>query len=118
MYDAHHMPFLDLYRQIGQLEKRSPLIVVYNLEWYQKTAALFAPFVMVLVGIPLSQSYTRRARVAGEIVITIFGGMVFWIGNETMLVLGKGGIVHPFIAAWSVNILFALLGLALMARAR
>lgn len=114
--DAHHMPFLDLYRQIGQLEKRSPYIIVYNVEWYQKIAALFAPVIMVLVGIPLSQTYSRRSRTAGEVVITIFGGMVFWISNEIMLVLGKGAVLPPLVAAWGVNVAFALLGLILMAR--
>lgn len=114
--DAHHMPFLDLYRHIGQLENRSPYIVVYNLEWYQKVAALFAPIIMVLVGIPLSQTYSRRSRTAGEVVVTIFGGMVFWISNEIMLVLGKGGVLPPLAAAWGVNLAFALLGLTLMAR--
>ncbi len=116
--DARHMPLFDLSRQIRQLENRSSLVVIYIVEWYQKTAALFAPFVMVLVGVPLSQSHARRTRAAGEIVVTIFGGMIFWIGNEIFLVLGKGGVIHPFISAWGVNILFALLGLALMRRAR
>ena len=116
--DAHHMPLFDLSRQIRQLENRSPLVVVYKLEWYQKIAALLAPFVMVLVGVPLSQSHAKRSRVAGEIVVTIFGGMIFWISNEIFLVLGRGDVIHPFFSAWGVNILFALLGLALMRRAR
>lgn len=116
--DAHHMPFFDLYRLIGQLEKRSPYFVLYNIEWYQKFAALFAPFIMVLVGIPLSQTYSRRSRTAGEVVVTIFGGMVFWVSNAIMLVLGKGGVAPPIVAAWAVNVLFALLGLMLMLRSK
>jgi lipopolysaccharide export system permease protein len=116
--DAHHMPFFDLYRHIGQLENRSPYFLGYRIEWYQKIAALFAPFIMVLVGIPLSQTYSRRSRNAGEVVVTIFGGMVFWISNEIMLVLGKGGVVTPLLAAWGVNLVFAVLGVALMARSK
>jgi lipopolysaccharide export system permease protein len=116
--DAHHMPFFDLYRVIRQPEIRSPDIVVYILEWYQKIAILFAPFVMVLVGAPLSQFHYRTARVAGEVVVTIFGGIVYWISNETFLILGKGGLVHPFLAAWGANLLFVLLAVVLLARSR
>ncbi|MCZ6472742.1 MAG: LptF/LptG family permease [SAR324 cluster bacterium] len=116
--DAHHMPILDLYRNIRQLEKRNPHIVVYRLEWYQKIAVLFVPFIMVLVGAPLAQSHARKAGVAGEIVITIFGGIVYWIGNEIFLTLGRGGILHPLISAWGINFLFFLLGLTLLLRAR
>ena len=116
--DAHHMPFFGLYREIGQLENRSPYILGYKLELYQKTAAFFAPFIMVMVGIPLSQTYSRRSRTAGEVVVTIFGGMVFWISNEIMLVLGKGGVVTPLLAAWGVNLVFALLGVALIMRSK
>ncbi len=116
--DAHHMPIIDLYREIRQLEKRNPRVVVYLSEWYQKTAVLFAPFIMVLVGAPLSQSHVRRARVAGEIVVTIFGGIVYWIGNEILLTLGQGGVIHPLIAAWGVNVLFIAVGLALFLRHR
>lgn len=116
--DAHHMPFFDLYRHIGQLENRSPYFLGYRIEWYQKIAAFFAPFIMVLVGIPLAQTYSRRSRNAGEVVVTIFGGMVFWISNEIMLVLGKGGVIAPLFAAWGVNLVFAVLGVALMLRSK
>lgn len=116
--DAHHMPFFDLNREIGQLENRDPRVVVYLLEWYQKTAALFIPIIMVMVGAPLSQFHIRKGRVAGEIVVTIFGGIVFWISNEIFLIFGKGGFFHPIISAWGANLLFFLLGLALLWRIR
>jgi lipopolysaccharide export LptBFGC system permease protein LptF len=44
--------------------------------------------------------------------------MVFWISNEIMLVLGKGGVVTPLLAAWGVNLVFALLGVALIMRSK
>ena len=59
-----------------------------------------------------------KARVAGEIVITLFGGIVFWITNEIFLILGRGGIVPPFWSAWGVNFLFALLGIVLLLRGK
>lgn len=116
--DAHHMPFWDLFSEIRALGSRSPRVVVYLLEWFQKMAALSSLFIMVLVGAPLAQYNVRRGKVAGEIVLTLFGGAVFWITNETMLILGKGGVIHPFFSAWGVNLVFLFLGLFLLKRAR
>jgi len=116
--DAHHMPFLDLYWAIRQLEKRDAKVVVYLLEWYQKTAVLFAPLIMVLVGAPLSQFHIRKGRVAAELIITILAGVVFWIGNEIVLIFGKSGALPPYLAAWAANLVFLMIGVALLRRVR
>lgn len=116
--DAHHTPFLELYREIRQLEKRNPRVVIYLIEWYQKIAVLLAPFILVLVAAPLAQFNIRKGRVAGELILTLFGGLVYWISNEIFLILGKGGLLHPIAAAWGVNMTFLLLGLVVLRQAR
>jgi LPS export ABC transporter permease LptG len=116
--DAHHLPILDLYRKIRQLESPSPRLVLYELEWYQKTAAMFAPFVLVWFGAPLSQAYLRRGRASGDVVFGILGGLLFLIATEILYTLGKGGYLHPLLATWSVNAMFFALGGLLMRRIR
>jgi lipopolysaccharide export LptBFGC system permease protein LptF len=116
--DAHHLPFLDLYTKIRQLESPPARVVLYELEWYQKTAAMFAPFVLVWFGAPLSQAYFRRGRASGDVIIGILGGLLFLIATEILYTLGKGGFLHPVLATWSVNLVYISLGGLLMRRIR
>lgn len=116
--DAHHMPLFELSRHIRQLESRGRRVELYELEWYQKTAALFAPFVLVWFGAPLSQAYFRQGRASGEIMVGILGGLLFLIATETVFTLGRGGFLPPLAAAWSVNAAYIVLGSALFWRVR
>lgn len=116
--DAHHTPFLDLYQEIEQRESQGQRVQAFWMEAFQKLAAVMAPFVMVLIGTPLSQFHFRRARVAGELVITLLTGLVFMVGSQILYILGKGGFVGPATAAWSVNVAFLLLALGLLRLSR
>jgi LPS export ABC transporter permease LptG len=116
--DAHHTPFLDLYQEIKQRESQGLRVEVYWMEWLQKVAAVVAPFLMVLIGTPLSQFHFRRARVAGELAITLLTGLLFMVGTQILYTLGKGGFVGPALSAWSINVAFALLAAGLLRMAR
>ncbi len=116
--DAHHVPFFELSARIRQLESQGARVELYVLEWYQKTAALFAPFALAWFGTPLSLTHFRRGRASGEIMVGILGGLVFLIATETLYTLGKGGFLPPIVATWAVNGVFMLLGCLLLRRVR
>ena len=116
--DAHHMPFFELSKKIRQLESLGRPVELYALEWYQKTAALFAPFALVWFGTPLSQAYFRKGRASGEIMLGILGGLLFLIAGEIVFTLGKGGYLSPLVAAWAVNAAYVVLGCVLVWRVR
>jgi lipopolysaccharide export system permease protein len=116
--DAHHMPLFELSGKIRQLQSQGRRVELYDLEWYQKTAALFAPFVLVWFGTPLAQAHFRRGRASGEIMVGILGGLLFLIATEIVFTLGKGGFLAPFIAAWAVNAVYVVFGGALLWRVR
>jgi lipopolysaccharide export system permease protein len=116
--DAHHMPLLDLYQEIQARESQGLGVELYRLEWYQKLAAMTAPWVMVLLGTPLSQGHFRRGRVTVDVLITITMGLVFMIGTEIFHILGRGGIVPVWPSVWATNIIVALLGIGLMRLSR
>ncbi|MDH4247359.1 MAG: LptF/LptG family permease [Deltaproteobacteria bacterium] len=116
--DAHYMPFFDLSRKIRQLQSTGLPVEVYKVEWYQKLAALFAPFILVWFGAPLSQAHHRKGKASGDLMISILGGLVFMITTEIMFTLGKGGFLSPLLATWSVNTAFLALGALLMLRPR
>lgn len=116
--DAHHMPLFELSSRIRQLQSQGQRVEVYELEWYQKTAAMFAPFALVWFAMPLAQAYHRRGRASGEIMVGILGGLFFLIATQIVFTLGKGGYLSPFVAAWAVNGVYIVLGSALMWRVR
>jgi lipopolysaccharide export system permease protein len=118
LFDAHHTPFSGLSQKIRQLESLGRRVELYHLEWYQKAAALFAPFALVWFGTPLSQVFFRRGRASGEIMIGILGGLLFLIATEILFTLGRGGFLPPLLAAWSVNGVFVGLGSLLVWRLR
>lgn len=109
-FDAHHMPLIDLYLKINQLQSQSKPVELYQLEWHQKTAAIFAPFILVWFGAPFSRGHQRKGRASGELVLGILGGLVFIIATEIFYTLGKGAFASPFIAAWSINLIYFSLG--------
>jgi lipopolysaccharide export system permease protein len=116
--DAHYLPFFELSAKIRQLESQGRRVELYWLEWYQKTAALFAPFALVWFGTPLAQSHFRRGRASGEIMVGILGGLLFLTATEIVFTLGKGGYLPPLVAAWAVNVAYVALGGLLFWRAR
>lgn len=109
--NAHHVPFLELYRELRRLEPSDPRVANYLLEWYQKPAALCALAVMALIGIAFSQAASRRGRGGAEVVATILVGVMFWLLTEIFLMLGKGDYLPPLMATWTPNAVFLTLSL-------
>lgn len=116
--EAHHMPIFALNRKIRQLESQGAAVELYVLEWYQKTAAMFAPFVLVWFGMPLSQAFFRKGQASGEIIIGLLGGLLFLVATEIFFTLGQGGFLPPLLAAWTTNIIYLLIGGVLLMRVR
>ena len=108
--DPHHIPFLELYQQVRRLEGEGRRVAAHWLEWYYKPAAVFALFVMALLGGALVQSSTRRGRLGLETTVTILVGVLFWLTGQIFVLLGKGEFIAPAVAAWSPAVAFFLLG--------
>jgi lipopolysaccharide export LptBFGC system permease protein LptF len=82
-----------------------------NLQY--RWALPWSCFVVVFLAAPLGIVYSRRG------VLTGVAWAIFFFAANTflsflMLALGKGGRTTPFIAAWSSNFLFALIGFYLL----
>ncbi|MFI5399802.1 MAG: LptF/LptG family permease [SAR324 cluster bacterium] len=112
--DSHHLPVDELYQEIAARKSRSQPTELFELEMLRKLAVVTAPWVMVLIGTPLSQFHFRSGKVAAEVLVTLLVGLVFMISSEILFILGKGGFVDDWIAALGINVLFALGGLVLL----
>lgn len=86
-----------------------------QVEIQKKYALAFACLVFVLVGVPLAMRYPRGGL---GLVIAASSAMfaISWaglIGGES---LADRGIANPWIAMWTPNLLFLVIGLGLVAR--
>jgi lipopolysaccharide export system permease protein len=100
---------IQLFRQSG-LDVRS-FVVDYHL----KLALPLAAFIWVLVAAPLAVPSARAGRFYG-VVVSIAVAFAYYVAVGLCRSLGGNGLLPPEAAAWLPNILFALLGLALLVR--
>ena len=76
----------------------------------ERLAAPWTCIVVVLIALPFGALSTRRNTFAG-VASSVFICFAFFILLRLGLALGTGGYVHPWVAAWLPNGLFASLGL-------
>jgi len=77
----------------------------FEVDYHSKMAFAFAALVLSLTGIPFT---VQRARAGGNMMsigIAIGLAFVYWVGFSFSLSLGKHGVLPPFFAAWTPNIL-------------
>ena len=112
--DPHHQPLWELYQTSIRLQQEGLDTTQHWVEFYQKLAAPFTLFLMVLMGIALSLSHSRQGRAAEGIALSCLFGILFWVINQIFLALGNAGVLWPFLAAWLANALLLLLALGLI----
>lgn len=99
-------------RHKQQIDAQERVMDKYRIEIYKKYSIPAASLAFVLIGAPLG-IMTRRGGMGMAIAISIALFIVYWaflIGGEDM---ADRGIVSPFWAMWSANILIGCLGLYL-----
>lgn len=110
------MSATELRREIDVYRRSGLSVGSMEVEYQFKFAIPFACVVLAIVGLPLAVRFSRSGSFAGlliAIVISFFYWNAYFLGER----LGAGGRVPPFLAAWTPNILFGAIGLAMLRRA-
>lgn len=97
---------------VSQIETQSEIRNKFQIEIYKKYSIPAASLAFILVGAPLGM-LTRRGGMGIAITISIGIFILYWaflIGGED---IADRGLVEPFWAMWSANILLGLIGLYL-----
>ena len=110
----HHKPFFDLYEDTIKLQSEGQDVTQHRVELFQKTAYPFQIFIMVLIGLGLSASFYRRGMAAESLATSCLLGILFWMLNQITLAVGGAGMITPFFAAWSGNLIFLALALCIL----
>lgn len=83
---------------------------------YLKISTPFASFLFLLFTVPFATQKERQETSYFSILICVFLTAAYWFGNLTLKNLAVRGVLHPFIAAWGLNILFCLLAVIMIVK--
>jgi len=81
----------------------------------EKFAMPAASFIAVIMALPLAARFGRHGRAVGALM-TIAAMVVYYLFMAATNAMGKNGIMSTWLAAWTPNILFGVIGLALLIR--
>ena len=85
------------------------------IELHQRLALPFACLLLALVGVPLGIS-SRKGGKSTAFVVTVLVAFVYYLSLITLIRLARKGNFPVPIAAWTPNVIFALLGAILISR--
>ncbi len=87
----------------------------YRTHWYYRWALPFTCLVTVLLATPLAIHFSRRGAGGGVFLAVVLSALML-VTNTIILSFGEAGALHPILAAWLPNIIFAAIGVYLYRR--
>lgn len=112
------MTLTELADQIERVHRYGLRETAFRVERQSRFAIPLAAVILVLAGIPLAIRPVRSAGLAWGILGAIIVGFIYFVVIAEFISLGKGGMISPWIAAWSANIIFGVIGAAQFAKLR
>lgn len=100
---------LNEFRQ-KEIEKGSESVVNIDIERYQRTAMPFATYILTLIGVTVS-SRKSRGGIGLNIALGLSVVMLFLFFQRMGQVAAVNSGMHPILAVWLPNIIFAIVGL-------
>ncbi len=89
-----------------------------RVDLHTRLAAPFACLIMAFLGIPFSLGRGRGSSVALGVGLSLAVGVAYFLLQSLALAFGYSGALPPYAAGWAANIIFLLLGVYLLLRAR
>lgn len=115
---ADEMGYLELRDFIKKIRAEGYDASLYITDMHGKIAFTVVNMILVILGISFSLRTERSGGVAVGFVSGIALGFSYWIVFAFSLSLGRSGTLPPLLAAWSANILFIAMSIAMIFRVR
>lgn len=116
--DAQNISAMEIYHYIEThpfLDEN--LLNKYRVDFHHRLAMPWMCLVVTLIGIPFG-TYTGRKGALLGIVLCLVLFFIYYTLINVGLWAGKGGHLEPWLAAWTPNLLFFVISLALLLRIR
>jgi len=112
--EPEELSFAALSDRIEGLTRKGIDASHYLVDLYLKLALPLASFVLALVAAPIAGRLQRHASIAAVVGIGTAVGFGYWVLLGLATSLGQSGALPPFLAAWTANAFYALLGVGLL----
>ena len=109
--------WLDLYSYINKLRQEGYTAVRYQVDWHLRLAFPLTGAILALLGLAIAMHLGHRGGIAVGVGIGIVIAGFYLTALQVGSSLGTAGILPPYLAVWSSNVLFGALGLFLYRRA-
>jgi LPS export ABC transporter permease LptF/LPS export ABC transporter permease LptG len=106
---SSEMNYAELRRYIGDLQQSGFDVIRLKVQLQKKLAYPAISFVMAVLAIPFSMSAGRRSTITG-VATAVAIAVVYWTVAGLFEAMGNISQLPPFLAAWSPDLIFALLG--------
>ena len=106
---SSEMNYRELSRYIEDLKQSGYDVVRLRVQLHKKFAFPIITFVMAVLAIPFSLSAGRRGALAGT-AVAIGIAIGYWVVSGLFEAMGNVSQLPPAVAAWTPDLLFALLG--------
>jgi LPS export ABC transporter permease LptF/LPS export ABC transporter permease LptG len=106
---SSEMNYGELQRYIHDLQQSGFDVVRLRVQLHKKLAYPLITLVMAILAVPFSMSAGRRGAVAG-IAVAVGIAVVYWTVSGLFEAMGNLSQLPPSLAAWSPDLLFALVG--------
>lgn len=104
--DAERMTYGQLKRYIVELRASGINVTDYEVELHRKVSFPWVTIIMTLIAVPFAVTTGRRGAMYG-IGLGIVLALVYWVTMSVFGAIGASGVIHPILAAWAPNIVFA-----------
>ncbi len=101
---AEMMTVVELRRHVNELSASGLNVAHLAVELQHKLAFPFVTLVMTLLAIPFGVGTGRRGALYA-VGLGIILALSYWIVTSLFVALGKSGLLTPWLAAWSPNII-------------
>jgi len=108
----------ELAQKIRRFQAEGFNTVSFEVDLMARLAMPLTCLIMAFFGIPFSLQRGRKSNLALGISFSVAIGVVYHMINAMLLAFGYAGVFPPWIAAWSANLLFFMLGLWLLLSVR
>lgn len=96
----------ELDQKISDPKATRPQQLAYKVEFHRRWALSFACLVFGLLGFGLGTSTNRRLARSGGFVLCLTVSVSYWVLYIAAEAVAKRDFVPPYVAIWSVNLLF------------
>ncbi len=114
--NPEEMTLTELFRHIGKRTREGHPADAHRIEAQVRLAKSATPLIMILLGIPFALQRGRQANFSLGFIISLLIFMGYFLLHATFTAFAYAAILPPWIAAWSANILLALVGAWLFLR--